>query len=520
VAASVLISLLLARALGPVLAVYWLKPTPRRSSPTPAPSISAFERGYCNLLAWSLKHRSAIVVLAILSFAGGVALIPLIPKGFIPKLDRGEFNVIYSAPLPPLPTPAQDTGGGQGDLSSIPPNLAQLTPDQQALARQAQANPTDEAQPPVNPLDFLLQDSRETALTLEETILQMPDTESVLTTIGLRGEPNRGRFYVRLKPDRLFTTSEIQDQLRSMLPQQAGVTTSIEDIQFIEVEGSKPLQLVLVGDDLETLRRAAQAAREAVAVLPGIVDVTLTGAEAAGDPLPTLTRLNGRRVVTLSANLGQGQVLGEATDVTRQAVEAILPGGVTLELEGDSKLSNSVFSSFGGTLTLSVICMMIMLFIPFGRLLEPAVVGLSLPLAIVGAMLALLITQSDFGMISLIGFIFLLGLLDKNALLIMDSANQMRRAGMDRTQALLKTGLVRLRPILMTTASTILGMMPIALGLGAGAELRQPMAVAIIGGLTTSSLLSLIVVPVLYTLLEDWWQGIRRLGSSPKRIQS
>ena len=134
-------------------------------------------------------------------------------------------------------------------------------------------------------------------------------------------------------------------------------------------------------------------------------------------------------------------------------------------------------------------------------------IGFSLPLSIVGAMLALLITQSDFGMISLIGLIFLLGLLDKNAILLLDYANQLRNSGIGRTEAILKTGVIRLRPIVMTTFSTILGMLPIALGWGAGAELRQPMAVGIIGGLITSSLLSLIVVPVLYTLLED--QGLK-----------
>jgi multidrug efflux pump subunit AcrB len=121
-------------------------------------------------------------------------------------------------------------------------------------------------------------------------------------------------------------------------------------------------------------------------------------------------------------------------------------------------------------------------------------------------MLGLLITQSDFGMISLIGLIFLLGLLDKNAILLIDYANQLRKQGLNRHEALLETGVVRLRPILMTTASTILGMLPLALGLGAGAELRQPMAVAIMGGLITSSVLSLIVIPVLYTLVEDFWK--------------
>jgi multidrug efflux pump subunit AcrB len=113
-------------------------------------------------------------------------------------------------------------------------------------------------------------------------------------------------------------------------------------------------------------------------------------------------------------------------------------------------------------------------------------------------------------MISVIGLLFLLGLLDKNALLLLDYINQLRQAGLSRDQAIKVTGQVRLRPILMTTASTILGMLPLALGLGAGAELRQPMAVAIIGGLITSTLLSLVVVPVLYTLLEDGWQRFKR----------
>ncbi|MEM6427417.1 MAG: efflux RND transporter permease subunit, partial [Cyanobacteria bacterium P01_D01_bin.128] len=205
--------------------------------------------------------------------------------------------------------------------------------------------------------------------------------------------------------------------------------------------------------------------------------------------------------------LTQGKALGDATQEVIAIAESVIAtaSGSQIDLGGDSARIGEVLGSFGRTLILAVICMLTVLLIPFGRLLEPAVVGLSLPLSIVGAMLALLITRSDFGIVSLLGLLFLLGLLDKNALLLMDYANQLRRAGIKRTDAILQTGLVRLRPILMTTASTVLGMMPIAIGLGAGAELRQPMAVAIIGGLLTSTLLSLVVVPILYSLLEDGW---------------
>jgi multidrug efflux pump subunit AcrB len=116
-------------------------------------------------------------------------------------------------------------------------------------------------------------------------------------------------------------------------------------------------------------------------------------------------------------------------------------------------------------------------------------------------------------MISLIGFVFLLGLANKNAILLVDYINQQRKAGLDRTEAILKTGLVRLRPIMMTTAAAILGMLPLALGLGAGSELRSPMAVAITGGLVTSTILSLIVVPVVYAILDDWFPRFKRMGS-------
>jgi multidrug efflux pump subunit AcrB len=143
---------------------------------------------------------------------------------------------------------------------------------------------------------------------------------------------------------------------------------------------------------------------------------------------------------------------------------------------------------------------------------DPLVIILALPLSIVGAVLAQFFTRSDFGMISVIGIIFLLGLVNKNAILLVDYINQLREQGMNRNEAILRAGLVRLRPILMTTAATILGMLPIALGLGAGAELRAPMAIVIIGGLMSSTLLSLVVIPVAYAVVDTIRHKMRRRG--------
>ncbi|MGK7875509.1 MAG: efflux RND transporter permease subunit [Xenococcaceae cyanobacterium] len=533
VSAAVLTSLLVARTLSPVLAVYWLKLRKNRRAQEQLRN-GEIERGrdgemgkfpnsslpitnhYRNLLHWSLHHRIIVVGLAIFSLIAGIALIPLVPKGFIPKLDRGEFNIVYTIPLPKLPSrfkSANPTEEQEGKEKS---------PDETAsvLGEGAFDWLTDLAKSPTR---LLLRKSRKVGKQIEEVVLAEPEVESVFTIAGVKGEPTKGKLYVKLKsnasgagfPGRQLSTAEVQDKLRAALPTLPGVSINIEDIQFVSTESEKNLQVTLVGDDLEALSNTAQELKTRIEKLPGFVDVTVTGYENKADTLVKIERLNGQRAVYFSANLSQGQGLGDATAQVVTVAQSVLADGVSLELWGDSAHSSEVLESFAGTLGLSVICMLLLLILPFGRLLEPIVVGLSLPLSIVGAMLALLVTQSDFGLISLIGLIFLLGLLDKNAILLMDYANQLRKSGLSRTEAILETGVVRLRPILMTTVSTILGMLPIALGFGAGAELRQPMAVTIIGGLITSSLLSLIVVPVLYTLLDDVWSKVfrnRRFG--------
>jgi multidrug efflux pump subunit AcrB len=338
---------------------------------------------------------------------------------------------------------------------------------------------------------------------LEDAVRKSPDVQTIFTTVGSReGEPNKGLLYVRLKDDRSTSTATVQDQLRANLPQISGVTTSVEDIPFVEAGSQKPLQAAIKGDDLATLEKAGTDLQNRLKTIPGIADVTLSGSSNRNG-LQQIDRRNGQRVVYVSANLGKDLPLGDATNRLVEESKTVLPAGVTLSLGGDSASSQEIFGSFGKTLGLSALCIVIVLVWLFRSLIDPIVVALSLPLALVGAMLALLITQSDFGMISLIGFVFLLGLTNKNAILIVDYINQLRREGYDRNEAILKAGPIRLRPIMMTTAATILGMVPIAIGLGAGSELRSPMAVAIAGGLITSTLLSLFVVPVVYTLLDD-----------------
>ena len=477
ISAAVLTSLLAARTLVPVLAVSWLS-TQKIELVEVEGKIGG---NYRKLLQWSLNHRQQVIGIAIASFIAGIALIPLIPQGFVPQLDRGEFKLVYSTPLPKI----ANSIASQTDRTEDKPDnrFSWLT----NIAR--------------SPEQILLRRTLTVGQQIEASILDNPSVESVYTIAGIRGEPNKGQIYLKLKDDRSLTTSQVQTQIRQNLPQIPQVIISVEDIPFVETGEDPSFKVSLEGEDIDLLRSSAIAFQSEIQQLAGFNDVRLDGVD---EPLNKLIHLDRQRVAYINANLTAQQGIGDATERAKAIAERILPPEIGFDLEGDSARSQKILGEFAITLALAIVLMLIVLYLPFRRWLEPLVIGFSLPLSIVGAMLALLLTQSDFGMISLIGLIFLLGLLDKNAILLLDYANQLRKSGMNRTEAVLNTGVVRLRPIIMTTCSTILGMLPIAFGWGAGAELRQPMAVGIIGGLITSSLLSLIIVPVLYTSIEDW----------------
>ena len=490
VSAAVIVSLLVARTLSPVLTVLWLRPQPQRSPSWFSRSLDAFGNGYQRVLAWSLGHRWWIVALALVSLMAGLAIIPLIPQGFVPTLDRGEFNVIFQSAPPKIagalsapPSVNGANGKGTGGAFGWIDQLA------------------------TNPEAVLLRRGRRVAEELEPPILANSAVTETFTVVGTQGNPLQGKIYVKLDSDRQVTTQTVQTEVREALPAIPRVTTRVENILFVQTGDDTPLKLALLGNDLDLLQSTGKALEEKVMALPGLTQISLTGAEPDSTGI---LRLRGQRVVYLSASLLPNYALGDLTQQVTAIAEGLLPPGVELSVQGESARVGSVFREFALAFLLSLLGMAAIFLGLFRRLLEPMVVLLSLPLSIVGAMVGLLVTQSEFGMISLIGLIFLLGLLDKNAILLIDYANQLRHRGLSRQEALLQTGHIRLRPILMTTSSTILGMLPLALGWGAGAELRQPMAIAIIGGLFTSSVLSLVVVPVLYSLLDDIW------GRGPK----
>ncbi|WP_247716601.1 efflux RND transporter permease subunit [Synechocystis sp. PCC 6803] len=484
VSAAVIVSLLVARTLSPVLTVLWLRTQTPRPQSWFSRGLDALGNGYQRVLAWSLGHRWWIVALALVSLMAGLAIIPLIPQGFVPTLDRGEFNVIFQSAPPKIAGALSTPPRGNNNDTSAGGAFGWI--DQLAT----------------NPEAVLLRRGRRVAEELEPPILADPAVTETFTVVGIQGNPLQGKIYVKLDSDREVTTQTVQTEVREALPEIPRVTTRVENILFVQTGDDTPLKLALLGNDLDLLQTTGKALEEKVMALPGLTQISLTGAEPDSTGI---LRLRGQRAVYLSASLLPNYALGDLTQQVTAIAEGLLPPGVELSVQGESARVGSVFREFALAFLLSLLGMAAIFLGLFRRLLEPMVVLLSLPLSIVGAMVGLLVTQSEFGMISLIGLIFLLGLLDKNAILLIDYANQLRHRGLSRQEALLQTGHIRLRPILMTTSSTILGMLPLALGWGAGAELRQPMAIAIIGGLFTSSVLSLVVVTVLYSLLDDVW---------------
>jgi multidrug efflux pump subunit AcrB len=446
ISAAVLTSLLVARTLIPVLAARWLG---RSREPPPSPTWRRFCHAYRRLLVWSLAHPRTVLAAATASFFGGVALVPLIPQGFIPALDRGACEVHFSL----------SAGTGIAVSDAVAAHLA-------------------------------------------EHIASDPDVERVLSVTGsAAGEADGGVLYVALKPARAARTQTVEARLRRALVPLGIADISVEEVPIIAIAAQKPLEIILTSHDTAALALAATRVLHQIAPWPGVEDATISGLGERGDH--TWLRHEGWAAAVIRANLADGVAIGTVAARVRSELPRALPSDVLLELAGESAQASDVFAHFATALGLALLGVLAVLLALFGSWQDPIAIASSLPLAAVGGMFGLFVTRSDFGIISLLGLVFLMGLVNKNAIILVDRINQLRASGLSRSEAILEAGPIRLRPIIMTTSAAVLAMLPIAIGLGAGAELRTPMAVTIIGGLLTSTLLSLVVVPVIYQLLDS-----------------
>ena len=505
--------------------------------------FTGIEWFYGGTLRFSLRFRWLVSIIAIGVFVGSLMLLPLVGTEFSPAQDEGQFNVQVETPLGssidrtsrileeveqrlrnlPYVTNLYSTiGAGQEGRVNYGMILVQL-PDKSersmsqheimGLARESVEDLTHskisiEYIPRVSgggfrsaPLQYNVRGPdiaklEETAFEITRRMREIPGIVDVNLTY------DSSKPEVAILPDR-----ERAADLR--------INIELLGKAVQTLVGGRPVSTFEEGGKSYDVRvRLAEGDRnrsDAIAALPvrtgngELVEFRSLAEVVEGTGPVQIDRQNRQRQVTIMANLEKSKALGAAmSDVLAIEKEIGLPPGVVSAFTGAGDMMADSFASIIFSLLLAVILIYMVLASQFESFIHPVTIMLSVPLSIGGALGALALTGLTLNIYSMIGMVMLMGLVTKNAILLVDYTNQLRReSGMETKAALLKAGPVRLRPILMTAFSTIAGMIPIAIGLGAGSETRQPMGACVIGGMLTSTLLTLVVIPVVYSLLDD-----------------
>jgi HAE1 family hydrophobic/amphiphilic exporter-1 len=261
----------------------------------------------------------------------------------------------------------------------------------------------------------------------------------------------------------------------------------------------------------EVRRLIVNPASDRPVPLDAVADISISQGPAE------IRRVAQERVAVITANVAYGD-LGAAAVEAQSIINRIpLPNGIAALVSGQSEEMQESFQSMQFALALAIFLVYLVMASQFESLIHPFVILFTIPLALVGAVLALFLTGTTINIVALIGVIMLAGIVVNNAIVLVDLINQLRAQGVDRFEAIMEAGSARLRPILMTSLTTALGLLPMAVGFGEGSEVRAPMAITVIGGLLVSTFLTLVVIPVVYSLLDrKRWPAV---GSAPVASQ-
>lgn len=543
VTCSVLISLLVSFTLDPMISAYWGDPPPHaRAAPSRLGAALArfnawFDHQadrYAGVIAWALTHRAWMGVAAAGSFIGAIALQAAFGgSSFLPVQDGSTIAIEVRVPS------GTSLAYAQAKVERAA-TLARTLPETRATNSQVNAE-GGRVYVDLGPSTERHRSALEVARDLRVRLQQLVGAELVVIddiNNGVR-KPVQIQFH---GPDARVLTAVAQRYMDRLRTVPGAVDVGLSE-QAPKPELRVALDRGLAGQLGVSVQDAAQALRVAFAgveagdwIDPGgqarDVAIRLRPSDrtspadlerlplAVGDgqdvvPLgqiarvtvgegPALIRhLDGRRLIAVSANV-QGRASGEViAEAMRLAKAMDFPPGYGVSLGGAGKDQQEVFGAMGVALVMGVGLMYLILVMQFGSFTAPIAVMASLPLSLVGVVLALLATGATLNLMSFIGVIMLMGLVAKNAILLLDAARQHQRAGVSRDAALRAAGRERLRPILMTTFALIAGMLPVAIGTGEGASFYRPMAIAIIGGTITSTVLTLLVVPAFYDAIES-----------------
>jgi HAE1 family hydrophobic/amphiphilic exporter-1 len=566
IACSVLVSLFVSFSLDPMLSAYWADPQVEeheRRNPI-ARALDRFNlwfnrqsERYKKVIGWALDHRLAMVGLAVVTFVGALALpaVGLVGASFFGEEDNSEINIKLETPpgsnLDYTRLKAEEaarivrqhrevlytyttlgSATGSVDAGNVYARLLpkhdrdvsahELTTDiRSQVQRIGGATYTvftsewggQQKQIQLQLRGASLETLNQTAQRIATEVQKVPGAVDVgLSTKGqkpeLSVELNRG-----LAGTLGVTVGQVAQSLR---PAFAGIKAG----DWIDPTGEmREVQVRLAPEarqrasDLEQLPIVIQGP-SGISTMPlGQIASIRQGLGPA-----QITHLDAELVVNVEANTS-GRSLSEVTrDINSRIDKMTLPPGVRLTQGGEVDSQNEVFGRIFAALGIAVMLMYLILVLQFGSFIEPLAILMSLPLSLIGVMLALMLTGDTINIMSLIGVILLMGIVAKNAILLIDFAKWAReRDGIPRREALIQAGAIRLRPIMMTTLALIAGMIPVALGRGEGADFRAPLGRAVIGGVITSTLLTLVVIPTFYEILDEWREWVmRKFGLIPK----
>jgi len=558
VAFAVAFSLFVALTLTPMLSAYWLKGGHEQTAGQSGKKsrikifLDRFEAGflefqqfYRRVLSWSLAHPKKLVAIAVLSLFANGLLLPFLGSEFQPTYDSGEFNITMNAPagtslekMRELVKPVEEQvlaiqeressyliigSGGQAGKATMGIKLVPAGERSRSMdkimdelrlkfrdigrLKVTVTNNQGMGRGDSRPVQIALRGPEldklnQMAQQLVEKIRQIPGT----TDVDISAEQSSPEIQVAVDPVRVsdagLDTTTVATTIQMAF---LGATTRNEfnptdkDYQIrvqLEEQGRSSL------DDVANLLIASKTGN--FVRLGDIANVTLSSGPTQID------RESRQRQVIVYANV-VGVSAGDVTAKVKELMPSLnLPLGYSYKFVGQAQTMQDSFMEIAKALLLSVVLIYMVLAAQFESFVHPFTIMLSLPFSLTGAILGLLIAGQTMNIISLIGVIMLMGLVTKNAILLVDYANQLRHQGMPIIDALIEAGAVRLRPILMTTAAMIFGMMPIALGIGSGAEMRQSMGVVLIGGLITSTMLTLLVVPAVYLLIERFMERFKK----------
>jgi HAE1 family hydrophobic/amphiphilic exporter-1 len=542
VASSVLVSLFISFTLDPMLSAYWGDPpdhSTRKRSWLGA-HLVRFNRWfdhqadrYGNVIAWALHHRRWMAVIAVVALVSALALQNTVGgTSFLPRSDVGmvaidvrtpsssslEYNRLKVERAAELSREIPETVATNTTVNATGGRVYVDIGKSNERNRSAEVIATDirarvsrlvgaeyvvlddinnGAQKPVQ-IQFYGTDPRRLNAITNDYMAKMRQIPGAVD-VGLSEQEPKDELRIEL--NRGLATQlgiSVGDAAQALRVAFAGVEVG----DWVDPTGeSRDVAVRLHPEDRVS---ASNIEHLPVAVAGSNMLVPLEQfATISMDKGPAqIQHMNGKRTVTVSAN-AQGRASGEVTDDAKKLAESIeFPQGYGVSLGGASRDQEEIFTEMGISLVMGIAVMYLVLVMQFGSFTAPIPVMLSLPLSLIGVVIALFVTRGTLNLMSFIGIIMLMGLVAKNAILLLDCARKEEERGIDREDALMHAGRVRLRPILMTTFALIAGMLPVAIGMGEGGEFYRPMAVAIIGGTITSTLLTLLVIPTFYDSIE------------------